>query len=198
MPYLEAYGAQILRVVISPGSGTAGEALPCIIDAVSAGYRVSLVIGYDNSWGDSDVLAYFQRMLNMYGQYAWAISIGNEQELNQDGVQSGAQYATTWGIVEPVLAAQYPQAIRVAGEISPWGIPFIESALAVGLPGAQALAGHPYARPHGFAPLDFAALAQQYGLQAWYSEGLAAPDSWGASVPLSSMPDASMAGIWLN
>jgi hypothetical protein len=198
VPYLEVYAAQILRVVISPGSGTEGEAIPCIVDAVSAGYKVSLVIGYDNSWSDRDVLAYFQRMLGMYGQFAWAISIGNEQELNQDGTQTGAQYATIWGIVEPMVAAQYPHAIRVAGEISPWGIPFVQSALALGLPGAQALAGHPYARPHSFAPLEFATLAEEYGLQAWYSEGLDGQDSWGASIPLSSMPDASMAGIWLN
>jgi hypothetical protein len=198
VPYLQSYGAQILRLVISPGRGDEGEALPCVSDAVAAGYRLSLVVGYDNSWSTNTIMEYFERVLDVYGQYAWAISIGNEQELNQDGVQTGAQYASTWRAVEPVLAREYPQAIRVAGEISPWGMPFLQAAFVIGLPGAQALAGHPYARPHGFAPIDFATLAQSYGLPAWYSEGLAAQDSWGASIPLFSMPDASMAGIWLN
>jgi hypothetical protein len=201
VPYLRRWGAEILRIVISPDlPGTSAEsvALPCVNDAVSAGYKLNLVIGYSNSWSAGDIVDYFNRILGIYGQYAWAISIGNEQELNQDGSQSGEQYAKTWKVVEPIVAAKYPQAIRVAGEISPWGLPFIQSALAIGLPGAQALAAHPYARPHGFAAIDFATLAQGYGLQVWYSEGLAAPDAWGASIPLSLMPDASMAGIWLN
>jgi hypothetical protein len=198
VPYLQQYNAQILRLVIGPDAGANGEALTCVIDAVSAGYRLSLVVCYDNSASPASILAYFQRVLGIYGQYAWAVSIGNEQELDQDGSQTGAQYAATWQAVEPFIARDYPQALRVAGEISPWGLPFLQSALAIGLPGAQAIAGHPYARPHAFAPTDFAALAQAYGLQAWYTEGLATQNSWGASIPLFGMPDASMAGIWLN
>lgn len=198
VPYLQRYGAQILRLVVSPDIAAESAALSCVIDAVSAGYRLSLVIEYGNDWGTSEVLQYFEGILDMYGSYAWAISIGNEQELNRDGWQTGAQYAAIWRAVEPVVAAEYPQAIRVAGEISPWGMQFIQSALAIGLPGAEAVAGHPYARPHGFAPVDFAGLAQEYGLQVWYSEGLAAQDSWGPSIPLALMPDAAMAGIWLN
>jgi hypothetical protein len=201
VPYLELYGAQILRLVMTPDdpdTAADGIALQCVADAVTAGYKLSLVIAYDNSWSNSEILEYFDRILGIYGSYAWAISIGNEQELDRDGSQTGAEYAATWQAVEPVLAAKYPQAIRVAGEISPWGLDFIQSALAIGLPGAQALAGHPYARPHGFAPIDLATLAQAYGLQVWYSEGLAADDAWGASVPLWVMPDAAMAGIWLN
>lgn len=198
VPYLQNYAAQILRLVISPGSGSEAESLPCVSDAVSAGYKVSLVVGYDNSWTTTEILGYFQRVVQIYGEYAWAISIGNEQELNQDGSESAAQYASVWQVVEPVVASDYPQAIRVAGEISPWGLQLLQSALVIGLPGVQAVGGHPYARPHGFAPSQLAALAQAYGLPAWCSEGLAAPDSWGASIPLSSMPSASMAGIWLN
>ena len=162
VPYLESYGAQVLRLVVSPDIAADGASLPCVIDAVTAGYKVSLVIGYDNSWSTSETLGYFEGVLEIYGSYAWAISIGNEQELNQDGSQTGLQYASIWRAVEPVLQREYPQAIRVAGEISPWGMPFLQAALVIGLPGAQALAGHPYARPHGFAPMDLATLAQTY------------------------------------
>ncbi len=198
VPDLRAYSAEILRLVISPSAGAEGEALSCVIAAASAGYKLSLVVGYDNAWNPTEILTYFKQVLRIYGPYTWAVSIGNEQELNQDGSQTGAQYATTWQAVEPFLAHDYPQAIRVASEISPWGLGFLQSALAIGLPGAQAIAGHPYARPHAFNPSDFAQLAQGYGLQAWYSEGLTAQDSWGASIPLFAMPDASMDGIWLN
>ena len=198
VPYLQEYDAQILRLVISPDAGANGESLPCALDAVSAGYKLSVVLNYDNAWSQTDILDYCEKVLGIYGQYAWAVSIGNEQELDQDGWQTGADYAATWQEVEPVLAGEYPQAIRVAGEISPWGLQFLETALAIGLPGVQAVAAHPYARPHGFAPADLAELARTYGLQVWYSEGLAAPNSWGASIPLDAMPDASMAGIWLS
>jgi hypothetical protein len=199
--YLQLYGAEVLRLVMTPGDpDTAADevAVKCVAHAVAAGYKVSLVIGYDNAWSNKEILEYFDTILGIYGPYAWAISVGNEQELDRDGSQTGAEYASTWRAVEPVLAADYPQAIRVAGEISPWGLQFIQSALAIGLPGAQALAGHPYARPHAFAPIDLAALAQAYGLPVWYSEGLAAYNAWGASIPLWVMPDAAMAGIWLN
>jgi hypothetical protein len=173
-------GASVVRVVV--GSYDDPQRwLACAESAKVAGYRVFVTIQYDNGW-DIGYDAYrLSSVLALYAPYAWAVAVGNEEELptTGDSPQSGAQYATTWQLLEPIVASMAPDAIRVAGEVGPWGMRFIRDAVAAGLPGAQALSGHVY--PGDGANLDpaaFAQLARSAGLQPWATEGMCGPGAW--------------------
>jgi hypothetical protein len=202
---LQTYHATVLRLVISPGHGDGGQALPCVRAAVAAGDKVHVAIGYGNRWSTGTVVSYFKRVLASYARYAWAISIGGEQELTQGGGKStGARYSATWRAVEPVVARLAPHAIRVAGEISPWGIQFLSAAYTSGLPGAQAIAVHGYFARYGFSLPQIMAWNRRTRLPLWITEGLLGPGSWPAAsprmrdVPLSAMAGAAVADAWLG
>ena len=204
-PYLSEYGASILRVIVSPTYGADGSALPCIQAAVDAGFKVHLVIQYWNYFTIEQDVAFFQHVLGYYAASVWAVSVGNEQE--GMGGASPAGYAAVWHAVEPVVAQLAPQAIRVAGEVTPWGVPFIQAAYAIGLPGVQAIAAHPYDTDYCFTISTFLAWTRAIGLQAWFTEGLAGPGAFGyhdgvdssaGDRPLWQMAGAAVADAWLG
>jgi hypothetical protein len=158
--------------------------LPCAEAAHAAGLRVMLVVQWGNGWTVAQIRQRFAEALSAYQPIQpFAVGVGNEQEGPwDDGPQeSGAQYAAIWRTVEPMVAAAFPHAIRVAGEISPWGNHFMLDALQAGLPGAQALAVHAYpaaSNPEGYTTAQFAQYAHEYGLPAWADEGLCGPHGW--------------------
>jgi hypothetical protein len=202
---LRRYHASVLRVVITPGHGDGGQALPCVRAAIAAGDKVHIAIAYDNNWSTRTVVAYFRRVLASYARSAWAISIGGEQELVEGaGKSTGARYSAMWRAVEPVVAHLAPHAIRVAGEISPWGMPFLAAAWAHGLPGAQAIAVHAYAASYGVSYSKIAAWNRRTHLPLWVTEGLLGPGSWPATtprmhdLPLSALPGAALVDAWLG
>jgi hypothetical protein len=202
---LKRYHATVLRLVVDPQHGEAGQALPCVQAAVAAGYRVHIAIAYSNRWPNRTVVAYFKQVLASYAPYAWAISIGNEQELLQGGASAtGRRYAAVWRAAEPVVARLAPQAIRVAGEVSPWGLSFLRAAYASGLPGVQALSTHAYTSRFGFDLPTVVAWARTTGLPLWVTEGLDGPGAWPAgqhrmhAVPLSQMAGVAVADAWLR
>ncbi len=201
---LRAYHASVLRVVIDPIHGTNGQALGCIQAAVRAREKVDIAINYFNAWRTSRIVSYFRHVLGFYGRYAWAISIGNEQDLYQGGRETGARYATVWRAVEPVLARAAPHAIRVAGEISPWGFSFLKAAFAKRLPGAQVIAVHAYVGPNVFKLANVVSWAHGTGRPLWVTEGLNGPGAWSRSRPsLQAAPLARMLGVafaaaWLS
>lgn len=223
-PLLQSFHATILRVVVNsaypgglrhatiPATGTQGQALPCVRAARREGYKVMLVVQWDSRWSTAQVRQLFSTVLRSYGPYLWAVGVGNEQEIGPS--LSGYGYSRDWRAVEPLLKRMVPHAIRVAGEISPWGCTrstcsprgqaFLPTALRAGLPGMQALAVHPYAYSWEFTMAQVLQLARRYGVPLWCDEGLyEGPDSWlptsppGAKwMPLSSLRGAALAGVW--
>jgi hypothetical protein len=131
------------------------------------------------------------------------VGVGNEQEL-QGPKLSGSAYSRDWKAVEPVLKRMAPRAIRAGGEISPYGLSFIQAALRAGLPGMQALAVHAYAYKWEFTIPQVLQLAQRYHAALWVDEGLyGGPDSWRPTsppgskfMPLTSLRGAALAGVW--
>lgn len=203
LPILRTYHASVLRVVIQTPYGQNGQALPCVRAARAAGAKVNIAIGYNNLWSTSTIVAYFRHVLSSYAPYAWAISIGNEQELSEGkgAAETPSHYAEVWRAVEPVVARLAPHAIRVAGEISPWGFSFLRSAYASGLPGAQAIAVHPYAARFGFSLAHVVAWAHATHLPLWATEGLTGPYAWSKptqhAVPLSELAGVRVASAWV-
>jgi hypothetical protein len=202
---LGRYHAQVLRLIIDPRHGANGEALACVRSAAARGIRVHIAVQYDNRWSTARDVAYFARILSFYGPYAWAVSVGNEQELAQGGItQSAARYASVWRAVAPVLRRAAPHAIRVAGEVSPWGLSFLRAAFASGLPGAQAISVHAYRSHWGFDLPSVVAWARGTHLPLWVTEGLAGPGAWPNgyrgmyAVPLSAMKGVAVADVWLS
>lgn len=202
---LRTYHASVLRVVISPGHGDQGQARACMQAARAAGYRVHVAISYSNTWSLGRDVAYFRRQLGYYARYAWAISIGNEQELVQGGrTESGRRYATVWRAVEPLVARLARHALRVAGEVSPWGISFLHAAYAAGLPGAQVIAVHAYETRFGFDFPSVVGWARKKRLPLWVTEGMNGPNAWPQgiaglhAVPLSRLAGATLADVWLD
>jgi hypothetical protein len=215
--------ASVLRVVVnsaySRGSGTGtgvpsgttsaqgihGEALPCIKAARREGYKVMLVIQWNDAWSPGQVASLFSSVLRIYRPYLWAVAVGNEQELQGPGL-SGSGYSRDWKAVEPVIKRLAPSAIRVGGEISPYGLKFLQTALRAGLPGMQALAVHPYAFKWEFTIPQVLQLAQRNHAALWADEGLyEGPNSWRPTSPpgakfmtLSSLRGAVLAGVWLK
>ena len=199
--YIRMYEAQVLRVVVNPTWGANGQALPCVRSAIAGGVRFHLSIQYWNSWTIAQQVAFFRQVLSYYGRDAWAVSVGNEQELNHHGFpQTPAQYAATWRATVPVIRSAAPQAILVAGEISPWGENFLKAAYADGLPGAQAVAAHPYWAPFGFSISELESWAAANHLPLWFTEGLLGPDAWGAlgDKTLQQLRGAAVADAWLS
>jgi hypothetical protein len=201
---LRTYHAKILRIVISPRQAPNGQALGCIKAARAHGYRVHIAIAYFNQWPIKQDVAYFRGVLGHYARYAWAISIGNEQELLQGSkTESGARYAAVWKAVEPLVAARAPHAIRVAGEISPWGFGFLRTAWAAGLPGAQVIGVHAYTGPHGVSFAQVLSWVRRTHRPLWVTEGLTGPHAWPngvrglSAVPLAKIRGAAVAEAWL-
>jgi hypothetical protein len=185
-PYLREYGATVLRIVLGPyygAVGTNGQAVPCLQAAVAAGASVEITIQWRSVWSPAQTAAFVRQELALYAPYAWAVGIGNEQDLlwnlpgrPYDPAQTPAQYVTDWDAAEPVVAQMAPQALRVALEASPWSFPFTQQVLADGLPGAQVLADHTYTVPAGYPTVtDFHNLAAGYGMPLWCTEGLNGP-----------------------
>lgn len=203
LPILRTYHASVLRVVVQSPYGQNGQALPCVRAARAAGAKVNIAIGYNNLWSTNTIVAYFRHVLSFYAPYAWAISIGNEQELSagKGAAETPTQYAAVWRAVEPVVAGLAPRAIRVAGEISPWGFSFLRGAYRSGLPGAQAIAVHPYAAAFGFKLAHVLAWTHTTGLPLWATEGLTGPYAWSKptqhAVPLSRLAGVRLASAWV-
>jgi hypothetical protein len=202
---LRNYHASALRLVIDPQNGADGQALACVRAAVAAGDRVQFAIAYNNRWPKRRVVSYFRHVLASYAPYAWAISIGNEQELLHGGATAtGARYAGVWRAVEPVVARLAPRAIRVAGEISPWGLSFLQVAYRSGLPGVQAISAHSYTSRLGFNLPQVMAWVRTTRLPLWVTEGLDGPGAWPPrssrlhAVPLSQMAGVTVADAWLR
>lgn len=179
-------GADAVRVVIS-WYDQASRTLPCATEAADNGLRVLLAVQYDNCAAPSQDAAQMTSVLNTYqaaGVRPYSVSVGNEQELPQasscNTAATPATYSATWHTVEPLIDARAPWAVRVAGEISPWGDGFIAKAADDGLPGANAYAAHVY--PDNTNPLavtaEFALIARQHHVQAWATEGLCGPGAW--------------------
>jgi hypothetical protein len=222
-PYMRSFRATVLRVIVNSayprgaGTGTGvpagittaqgihGEALPCIKAARRQGYKVMLVVGYNAAWSPSQVASFFSGVLRIYRPYLWAVAVGNEQELEGPKL-SGSGYSRDWKAVEPLLKRMAPWAIRVGGEISPYGLKFLQTALRAGLPGMQALAVHPYAYRWEFTIPQVLQLARRYHAALWADEGLyGGPASWRPTSPpgakfmsLSSLRGAALAGVWLR
>lgn len=212
-PLMRSFHATILRVVVSPswpgnlGGGARGQALPCLKAARREGYKVMLVIEWNGAWSPGRVRQLFSRVLRTYGTYLWAVGVGNEEEITEEEMSphlTGSGYSRDWKAVEPLLKRMVPHAIRVAGEISPWGLAYLEAALRAGLPGMQALAVHPYGYAWEFTIQQVLALADRYRVPLWCDEGVyEGPNSWlpvsppGAKfMPLSALRGAVLAGVW--
>jgi hypothetical protein len=191
---LQAHDATVLRIVLSDSPSP--NALRCVERAKAKGYRVYVSLQYDNAWSPTRVASYFARTLAPYAPYAWAVSVGNEQDIvskqrlaqgaprtarvcNGTGRRrrcqrsTGAYYRHVWDAVEPMLARVAPKALRVYGETSPWGFRFLKDGFETGRPrGAQAVAFHCYDTKWGGlrAVPRVAAWADKYHLPLWCSE----------------------------
>lgn len=175
-PFMHAHHASVLRIVVPYRGGS--NALGCASKAAGEGYRVYLSMQYDNAWRPGRVAAYFRRALERYAPYAWAISVGNEQDLVQGAPGSAHRYRAVWNATEPVLARVAPRAIRVYGETSPFGFPFLEQSFGGGRArGAQVIAFHCYDVANGGLSVvpDVAAWAATKHLPLWCSEMSDAP-----------------------
>jgi hypothetical protein len=195
--YLRHLHASILRVVVSPDYGQDGQALPCIRAARSKGYRTELVVQWNSSWSISRTKQFFKHILGSYRYYVWSVGIGNEQEITPK--LSSAGYSHAWRAIEPIVKRMAPWAIRVGGEISPWGLNFLSGALRDGLPGIQAVAVHSYYYSWAFSPGQAVRLARRYGLPLWEDEGLYdGPGTWHPHQARSSwaMRGAALIGVW--
>ncbi len=194
--FLQAHHASVLRIVVPYRGAT--NALGCARQTAADGYRIYLSIQYNNRWRPAQVAAYFRRTLTRYAPYAWAVSVGNEQDLVQGGpaphgrstvcrrqagrlncrpTTAGEDYRAVWNAVEPVLRQIAPRAIRVYGETSPFGFPFLEDSYLAGRPrGAQAIAFHCYDVKDGGLSIvpQVARWAAAHRLPLWCSEMSAA------------------------
>ena len=199
VPWLRVYDAQVLRVLVNQPHF--GQYHQCIAQAERAGARLELVIQYCNNWSLAQDRAWFKRVLEAYSP-ARFVAVGNEQELAQCGRgENGKQYATVWRAVKPLIRQYDPAAKLLAGEGSPWSIPYLTQALQSGLPGAQALAAHPYHMARGAPISEFLTLANRYRLPLWADEGLAGPYACpGGKVNFTraEIRGAAMAAAWLK
>jgi hypothetical protein len=200
-PLMQMFHATMLRVVVSQGNwhGNAGQALPCVRAARAEGYRVQLDIEWASWWPVNTVRWWFWRELSFYRYYASAISVGNEQEIVPPNMPPW-KYAQMWRAVEPLIRRAAPWAVRVGGEISPWGLSDLQQELALGLPGIQAVAVHPYVFSWGYTVGQAWNLAWRYHVQLWCDEGLRdGPDSWPSearTLPLAAMHGCRVADVW--
>lgn len=203
--FLQAHEATVLRVVLPDHPSP--KALLCVKRAKAEGYRVYVSLQYDNAWSPTRVASYFAATLPAYAPYAWAVAVGNEQDIVSkqrlaQGVprtarvctgsgrrrrcerSTGAYYRKVWNAVEPVVARVAPKALRVYGETSPWGFAFLKDSFQTRRPrGAQAVAFHCYDTKWGGlrAVPRVAAWAGKHHLALWCSEMSDAlhPLGWG-------------------
>lgn len=200
-PYMQEFDATILRLVVAQGNwhGNAGQALPCVSAAHAEGYKVELVIEWASSWSTSTVRWFFWRELSLYRYYANAVAVGNEQEIVRPNM-SPSKYVNIWRAVEPEIKRMAPWAIRIGGEISPWGFNDLRQELSSGLPGIQAVAVHPYRFTFAPSVSQALALVGRYHLPLWCDEALQdGPDSWPSlsrTIPLYGMRGSAVAGVW--
>lgn len=171
-PFMRAHHATVLRLIV-PYRG-ASNGVACASGAAAKGYRVYISLQYDNAWSPARVAAYFRKTLPQYAPYAWAVSVGNEQDLVIQGAPAtSAKYRAVWNAVEPVLTHVAPHVIRVYGEVSPFGFHFLEQSFRPRRPrGAQAIAFHCYDVRYGGLSIvpQVAAWAASEGLPLWCSE----------------------------
>jgi hypothetical protein len=186
---LKAHKATVLRIVLADFPSP--KALLCVERAKAEGYRVYVSMQYDNAWSPRRVASYFARTLPQYAPYAWAVSVGNEQDVRQGARareaqvctgsgrgrrcqrSAGAYYRRVWDAVEPVVARVAPHAVRVYGETSPWGFGYLQDSFQTGQPrGAQAVAFHCYDTKRGGLRTvpQVAAWAGKHHLPLWCSE----------------------------
>ena len=170
-PFMRAHQATVLRTIVPYGQPSSEVA--CARTAAAEGYRVYVTLQYSNAWSTANVASYFRSTLPKYARYAWAVSVGNEQDLFQARGGSGRSYRAVWNAVEPIIAGQAPHAIRVYGEVSPFGFAFLQTSFSTGRPaGAQAIAFHCYNTTRGGlrAVPQVAAWAARWRLPLWCSE----------------------------
>jgi hypothetical protein len=195
---MQKFHATLLRVVVTTATD-GGHALPCVSAAHAEGYKVMLSVQWPSGWAVARVKSFFSQELTRYGRYVNSVSVGNEQEIVAPGT-SPAKYVKVWRAVEPIIKRMTPRAVRVGGEISPWGFKDLEQELRLGLPGIQAVAVHTYTFAFGLSFRQALALARRYRLPLWCTEGLRdGPDSWPSlsrSLPLSGMRGAAVAAAW--
>jgi hypothetical protein len=170
-PFMRTHHATVLRLIVPYRGRSNGVA--CASRAAADGYRVYVSLQYSNAWSPARVAAYYRRTLPQYAPYAWAVSVGNEQDLVQGAPATGAKYRSVWNAVEPVVARVAPHAIRVYGETSPFGFPFLEQSFLAGRPrGAQVIAFHCYDVTNGGLSVvpQVARWAASERLPLWCSE----------------------------
>jgi hypothetical protein len=170
-PFMRAHHATVVRIIVPYGQPSSEVA--CARTAAAEGYRVSVALQCSNAWSTAKVASYFRSTVPKYAPYAWAVAVGNEQDLFKIRGESGRSYRAVWNAVEPIIARQAPHAIRVYGEVSPFGFPFLKTSLSTGRPvGAQAIAFHCYNTKTGGLRLvpQVAAWAAGWRLPLWCSE----------------------------
>lgn len=203
--WMTTYNANVLRVIL-PEYRSDLDPLPAIIAADEHGYRVQLAIQWNNNDTPDQVADFFRQILGRYGQYVWAVALGNEQELWFDHGASTtgltpAQYAADWQAAEPVVAALAPRAVRVAGDITAGALSWIQQAWTAGLPGVEAIGWHGYHGAGANTPAQVIGWAHSVNLAAWVDEGLAGPDDWPGGAgdqTADAFAGAQLVGAWLG
>jgi hypothetical protein len=188
-------GAGFVRVVAG-WAYEPGHMLACALAARQARLPVELVVQWSNALSLPEIRARVAQTLALFTPATpFAVALGNEQEFSMTGnapAPTPAVYAQTWRALEPMLARMMPAALRVAGEVSPWGNPFMRDAAAAGLPGAQAYAEHVYPSglPAEMITAPFLRVARAHGVLAFADEGACGPSSWWK---LGCIPAATLA-----
>lgn len=198
VPTLKHYRVKWFHEVM-PTYANPTVAAQCLAAAAHAGYKVSVAIQYENWWSPSADAAWFKQVMAAIAPYVSQVSIGNEQELWTGGnPQKPAAYVKTWRAVEPIVRSAAPRALIGAGEISPWGEPFLKAAWRLGLPGAQIIAAHPYRKPGAFSIPELIRWAHTVKRSVWFTEALLNDRSWGVSIPAAKLAGATYAFTWLR
>ena len=177
-----------MRLILSPQQASAGEGIGCVEDAYAAGFKVYISLQFTNSWAPRQVASYFKRVLPSYAPFAWAVGVGNEQDLtsmNRDaqgisslsghGRTAGENHRADWNAVEPVLVKLAPHAIRVYGEFSPWRFIANKQGFAACQRSRAGPHGAQRPRPHGARPRDRHGALRPHGARPRDRHGAAAP-----------------------
>jgi hypothetical protein len=94
---LQAHDATVLRIVLPDFPSP--NALRCVARAKAEGYHVYISLQYANAWSPTQVASYFARTLPQYAPYAWAVSVGNEQDLGGPRRVGGQTVELPQGVV---------------------------------------------------------------------------------------------------
>jgi hypothetical protein len=175
--------SSFVRVVEGWPESDTDRHFPCAVAAHKAGLRVELVIQWSNALNIPQIKQRVKRALAAYRTIKpFAIALGNEQEFSMTGGVSitPQRYAAEFRATVPMVVRKFPRAIRIAGEVSPWGNGFMKKAANAGLPHAQVYAEHVY--PSKLDPAvvlnPFTRVARIHHVQAWADEGLCGPGNW--------------------